>query len=158
MNQLDNANLIIKPMGPDQAPPWDLLLLADPSRNLVEEYVSRGICYLAYLDEELVGEFVLIRTHPGTIEIVNVAVGENFQGRGIGKALVLRAIEESKLLHAKTIEIGTGSTGVKQLKLYQKCGFRMFAVDTDFFVKHYEEEIFEEGMRLRDMVRLRLEI
>ncbi|QJD88057.1 GNAT family N-acetyltransferase [Cohnella herbarum] len=145
-------------MGPDQAPPWDLLLLADPSRNLVEEYVSRGICYLAYLDEELVGEFVLIRTHPGTIEIVNVAVGENFQGRGIGKALVLRAIEESKLLHAKTIEIGTGSTGVKQLKLYQKCGFRMFAVDTDFFVKHYEEEIFEEGMRLRDMVRLRLEI
>jgi hypothetical protein len=56
------------------------------------------------------------------------------------------------------VEVGTGSTGVEQLYLYQKCGFRMTHIDRDFFVRHYSEPIVENGLVLRDMVRLSLDI
>jgi ribosomal protein S18 acetylase RimI-like enzyme len=110
------------------------------------------------MDHEIVGEFVLIPTHPETVEIVNVAVKEAFQGKGIGKALISRAIEEAKRLQAKTIEIGTGNSGFKQLKLYQKCGFRMVGIEINYFIRNYDEEIFEDGIQVMDMVRLRREL
>ena len=96
----------------------------------------------------------MLPTRPGTVELVNIAVAEHEQGKGVGKQLVNDAIRQARAEGYRTIEIGTGSTGVVQLALYQKCGFRMTGIDRDFFVRHYEEEIYENGIRLRDMVRL----
>lgn len=45
-----------------------------------------------------------------------------------------------------------------KLALYQKCGFRMTGIDKDFFVRHYEEAIFENGIQVVDMVRLSQDI
>lgn len=144
----------IRKLQPNEIPPLDLLLLADPSRKLVEEYVKRGHCYVAEMDSHQIGVYVLLPTRPDTVELVNVAVSESLHGQGYGKQLVNHAIEQARELGYTTIEVGTGSTGVAQLALYQKCGFRMTGIDRDFFVRHYEEEIYENGMRLRDMVRL----
>jgi len=151
-------NLSIRLLDGNDDIPYDLLLLADPSKKLVDEYLQRGFCYVAYRLDELVGEFVLIRTDPRTVEIVNIAVDERYQGIGIGRALVLRAIDEAKAIGAKTIEIGTANSSFKQLKLYQSCGFRMVGVDIGFFERNYEEELYEDGLRVTDMVRLRLEM
>ncbi|TVX95326.1 GNAT family N-acetyltransferase [Cohnella terricola] len=151
-------NLSIRLLDENDDIPYDLLLLADPSKKLVDEYLQRGYCYVAHRNGELVGEFVLIRTHPCTVEIVNITVNELYQGIGIGRSLVLRAIDEAKVLGAKTIEIGTANSSFKQLKLYQSCGFRMVGVDIGFFERHYEEELYEDGLRAIDMVRLRIEM
>ena len=35
-------------------------------------------------------------------------------------------------------------------------GFRITGIDQDFFVHHYDEEIIENGLILKDMVRLQL--
>src|SRR5699024_11612049 len=86
----------------------ELLLLADPSEKLVREYVSRGKCFIMTLDGLIVGTYVIIPTRPETVEIVNVAVNENYHGKGYGKQLVLHAIETAKQEGYKTIEIGTG--------------------------------------------------
>ncbi|HEY4390321.1 MAG TPA: GNAT family N-acetyltransferase [Paenibacillus sp.] len=141
-----------------QETPYELLLLADPSKALIDDYLARGNCYLAYIDGELIGEFVLIPTHPRTIEIVNIAVAEKHHGRGFGKKLVLQAIEEARRLGARSVEIGTGNSSLIQLRLYQRCGFRITGVDQDFFVRNYEEEIIEDGLPCRDMIRLRLDL
>ena len=144
----------IRKLNTHEKPPMDLLLLADPSLRLVEDYVKRGHCYVAEEDSHQIGVYVLLPTRPDTIELVNVAVSENLHGQGYGKQLVNHAIGQARELGYATIEVGTGSTGVAQLALYQKCGFRMTGIDRDFFVRHYDEEIYENGMRLRDMVRL----
>ncbi|MFC5407104.1 GNAT family N-acetyltransferase [Cohnella soli] len=138
--------------------PYDLLLLADPSKSLIDDYIGRGICYLAYDEDELVGEFVLIHTHPKTYEIVNIAVEEKHQGKGIGRQLLHKAIAVAVELQADSVEIGTGNSSVRQLALYQRCGFRITGIDHDFFVRHYDEEIFEDGIQCRDMIRLRQEL
>lgn len=145
---------LIRELNKDEELPMELLLLADPSEKLVGEYVSRGKCYIMSLDGLIVGTYVLIPTRPETVEIVNVAVNENYHGKGYGKQLVLHAIETAKREGYKTIEIGTGNSGVVQLALYQKCGFRMTSIDRDFFVRHYDEPIFENGIQVIDMVRL----
>ncbi|GEN32102.1 GNAT superfamily N-acetyltransferase [Cerasibacillus quisquiliarum] len=144
----------IRRLSIDEEPPMDLLLLADPSRNIVEEYVRRGECFIAESDNQLVGVYVLLPTRPQTVEIVNIAVVEEYHGKGIGKFLVKNAIKTAKKNGYKTIEIGTGNSSIGQLVLYQKCGFRITGVDIDFFVRHYQEEIFENGIQCRDMIRL----
>ncbi|WNB90987.1 GNAT family N-acetyltransferase [Bacillus sp. NEB1478] len=134
--------------------PMELLLLADPSEEIVKEYVNRGECFIAESEQKIVGVYVLLPTRPETIELVNVAVTEDQHGRGIGKQLVMNAINTAKKKGYKTIEVGTGNAGIGQLALYQKCGFRIIGVDMDFFIKHYPEEIYENGIHCRDMIRL----
>lgn len=134
--------------------PMELLLLADPSREIVEEYVNRGECFIAEMEQQIIGVYVLLPTRPETVELVNVAVVEEQHGKGIGKRLVMDAIMVAKTKGYKTIEIGTGNSSIGQLVLYQKCGFRIIGVDMDFFVRHYSDEIFENGIQCRDMVRL----
>ena len=134
--------------------PMELLLLADPSRTIVEEYIQRGKCYVAEEEEEVVGVFVLLATRPKTVELVNIAVKETMQGNGLGKQLIQWAIQEAEKNGYQRIEVGTGNSSIGQLALYQKCGFRIVGVDLDFFVHHYSEVIIENGIRCRDMIRL----
>ncbi|WP_226673343.1 GNAT family N-acetyltransferase [Rossellomorea aquimaris] len=146
--------MIIRKRKADEELPMDLLLLADPSEEIVKEYITRGECYLAELERDIVGVYVLLPTRPGTIELVNVAVAEERHGEGIGKQLVMDAVKVAREKGYKTIEVGTGNSGVGQLALYQKCGFRIVGVDFDFFTRHYPEAIFENGIQVRDMIRL----
>lgn len=146
--------MIIRALDRNETPPMPLLLLADPSEELVLDYVRRGQCFVAEVEEAVIGAYVLLPTRPRTVEIVNIAVAPAFQGRGIGKQLISHAIRTARQQGYKTIEIGTGNSSVAQLALYQKCGFRITGIDKDFFVRHYPEPIWENGIQCRDMVRL----
>ncbi|WP_066190537.1 MULTISPECIES: GNAT family N-acetyltransferase [Gracilibacillus] len=138
--------------------PMHLLLLADPSERLVDQYVRRGECYVLEENRQTIGVYILLPTRPDTVEIVNVAVDPAYQGQGRGKKLVLHAIETARQQGYHTVEIGTGNSGVQQLALYQKCGFRMTSIDRDFFLRHYDEPIMENGIQVVDMVRLSLDL
>jgi len=146
----------IRPLSHDQSVPMDLLLLADPSKEKVLTYVQSGSCYAAYHAQDVIGVYVLLSLYQQTVEIINVAVKESWQEKGIGKQLIRHAIAEAKAAGFHTIEIGTGNSSIPQLALYQKCGFRMTSIDHDFFLKHYDEPIFENGIQCMDMVRLSL--
>ncbi|MTW87156.1 GNAT family N-acetyltransferase [Virgibacillus dakarensis] len=144
----------IRELNVNEKPPIELLLLADPSQKLVEEYLKRGECYVADNNKEIIGVYVLLPTIPETVEIANIAVSENEQGKGVGKELMMDAIQKAKAKGYKTIEVGTGNSSIGQLAFYQKCGFRMTSIDSDFFIRHYQDDIFENGIWCRDMIRL----
>lgn len=138
--------------------PMELLLLADPEEQAIQAYITRSKCYVKELDGKTVGTYVLLPTRPHTVEIMNIAVEETLQGKGIGQQLLQHAIQTSKELGYRIVEIGTGNSSISQLYLYQKCGFRMVGIDKDYFTLHYNEPIFENGLPCRDMVRLQLYI
>ncbi|WP_019153118.1 GNAT family N-acetyltransferase [Robertmurraya massiliosenegalensis] len=144
----------IRKLSINEEPPMELLLLADPSSDLVKDYVKRGECFVAEKEQEMIGSYVLLPTRPETVELVNIAVAESKQGNGIGKLLVLDAIKRAKEQGYKTMEVGTGNSSVGQLALYQKCNFRIVGVDRDFFTRHYVDKIFENDIWCRDMIRL----
>lgn len=136
----------------------ELLLAADPSQKIVDEYLKRGRCFVAETGNQRIGVYVLLPTRPQTIEIVNLAVDGQHQGYGVGKYLLRHAIKTAQTMKYTTIEIGTGNSSIGQLALYQKCGFRIVGVDLNFFLRHYEEEIRENGIRCTDMIRLAQDI
>jgi Acetyltransferase (GNAT) family. len=150
--------MTIRRLKKTENPPMDLLLDADPSRRIVEEYLKRGECYVAEIDGRVIGVYVLLPTRPETVELVNIAVAPEYRNRGIGKQLVLDAIETAKKQGYRIIEVGTGNSSIGPLMLYQKCGFRITGVDIDFFTRHYPEEIMENGIPCRDMIRLALDL
>jgi len=160
----ETDGLTVRFIGADEPAPWDLLLLADPARERVQAYLAQGRCYLAFLETELVGEFVLLHTaspglssRGGTWELTNIAVAPRYQGQGWGKKLVQAAIAQARELGAAVIEVGTGNSSLSQLALYQKCGFRIVGVERNFFTHGlYDGEIVENGIRCLDMIRLAL--
>ncbi|AXO97711.1 GNAT family acetyltransferase [Bacillus cereus Rock3-42] len=141
-----------------EAIPKSLLLLADPSEQQIGAYVRRGVTYVAKQDDNVIGVYVILETRLKTMEIMNIAVVEHLQGKGIGKKLLEHAVETAKENGMSKLEVGTGNSSVSQLALYQKCGFRIFSIDFDYFSKHYEEEIIENGIVCRDMIRLAMEL
>ena len=136
----------------------DLLLLADPSKEAIEGYIRKGIILGVFIEDRLIGQSVICNIKHQAYEIMNIAVDENYEGRGIGKNLIKRSIDVVKNLGGKTLEIGTGNSSIKQLALYQKCGFRITGIERDFFIKNYKEEIFENGIQCMDMIRLSMDL
>lgn len=151
-------NIKIKKLSIKDEIPYDLLYLADPSMEKINEYIIRGDCYIACIDNNIVGAYVIIETRPLTLELVNIAVKESHQGSGIGKHLIYSAIDLAKKSNAKVLEVGTGNSSISQLAFYQKCGFRIVGIDKDFFKKHYEEKIIENGIECIDMIRLSIDL
>jgi len=137
--------------------PIDLLLLSDPSEDVIAEYIHSSINFIARLNTKPVGALVLLKTRPKTMEIMNISVYEEYQNKGIGRQLIHKAIEYAQESGMKTLEIGTGNPGVQQMMLYQKCGFRIVGVELDYFRKNHTEKIFENGIECRDMIRMRME-
>jgi ribosomal protein S18 acetylase RimI-like enzyme len=134
--------------------PRDLLLSADPSPEMVDSYLYRGRWFAAVLDGAMIGELVIVVTRPLTWEIMNVAVAEAWQRRGVATRLISHVLRLARDAKVRTVEIGTGAPGATQLILYQRLGFRVIGVDRDFFVRHYPEPIYENGIWCRDMLRL----
>lgn len=144
----------IRLLAKGEAPPMDLLLEADPSEKLIRLYLAEGHCYVAELDGQVVGVYVLLPLSESAAEIKNIAVAEMERGKGYGKRMIEHALDEARKAGFRHVEIGTGNSSFAQLALYQKCGFRMKSIDRDFFTRYYPEPIIENGLVCRDMVRL----
>ena len=67
-------NIKIEKLSKKDEIPYDLLNVADPSIESVKDYTNRGDCYVAYKDSSIIGIYVLIKTRPLTIELVNISV------------------------------------------------------------------------------------
>jgi GNAT superfamily N-acetyltransferase len=134
-----------------------LLLEADPSPVTIARYLQEGHCVVARLDDAIVGVYVIKALTASTWELMNIAVAPEHQGQGIGALLLHHAIDQARQLGAKRLELGTGSFG-HQLTFYQRAGFRVVAVEPDYFLTHYPEPLFENGLQHRDRLRLALEL
>ena len=131
----------------------DLLLLADPSKTKVEGYLRQSKCFVAKLKGRAVGACIVKQISAEVHELMNISVAPEHQKKGIGKELLQHAINSTRKLKAKRLEVGTGTFGY-QLAFYQREGFRVDAIDRDFFLVNYEEPIYEDGIQLKDMLRL----
>lgn len=150
-------NLKIQQLKNKNETPWDLLLLADPSKKMVLKYFDKGEIYVVLKDNKIIGEYILLKISDDIIELKNIAVDEKYQGQGIGKQLALDAICRAKMAKVKRIEVGTGNSSLQQLAFYKKCGFKVVGIDKGFFTRNYKEEIIENGIKCIDMIRLAID-
>lgn len=133
---------------------WDLLLLADPNKDLVQKYLQAGITFEVRKKEKLLAIMVLQAISQSKLEIKNIAVDPKFENQGVATRLLTYAFQFARQRNYQQLQIGTGSTSFKQLYLYQKVGFRITEIKKDFFIKNYQQHIYENGLLLRDMLVL----
>ena len=150
----DNNILISRLKG---ALPWNLLLLADPYKEMIEKYIDQSAIFVAKLQGKEVG-VIALKIHNGEAEIMNVAVAEDFQARGIGTVLIKHVINFSKSISLSKVMIGTADTSKLQLTLYKKLGFSEMGRIPNFFIENYPDPIIENEKRAKDMIRLEINL
>ena len=145
----------IKQMAKDKKQYLDLLLLADEQEDMIDRYLERGTMYVLE-DDGVKAECVVTDEGDGVLELKNIAVKPDFQGRGYGKALVDFLIRTYTGLHT-VLQVGTGDSP-STLPFYESCGFHRHHLVKNFFTDHYDHPIYECGVRLVDMVYLQREM
>ena len=131
----------------------ELLLLADEQEDMIDRYLEKGKMYILTEENAVKAECVVTDEGGGVLEIKNIAVKAEFQGKGYGKAMI-SFIEEKYRENFSILQVGTGDSPLT-IPFYENCGFSRSHIIKDFFVDNYEKPIFECGVRLRDMVYLR---
>jgi len=131
-----------------------LLLEADPAIERVQQYLMQCRGFIARDNQCYVGTYLLKALTAQRVELMNIAVLPDRQQQGIGSLLLNHALSTARAMHASTLELGTGTFG-HQLAFYQRAGFRVVAVEPDYFLQHYPEPLFEQGIQHRDRLLLR---
>lgn len=152
MNNKLADDLIIRKLTDSENIPFDLLLLADPSKEVIETYLPLATKYIAELDGEILGIFLLIKLDESSIEIKNICVKETYQNRGIGTLMLKKALLIAKEEGYKKMIISTANSSIKQLRLYQRLGFEIIEIKKNFFIENYDEPIFENGTQAKDLI------
>lgn len=155
MKQEKGKGILIRRLSENEKIPYKLLLLADEAIEAINKYIHDAEIYVYERDRRIIAAYVLKITGAGGIEIKNIAVDTEFQGEGIGTALLQHASDNAAARGYKELLIGTGDHSVKELALYKKNGFREFHIIRNFFNDNYPKPIYENGKQLIDMVMLK---
>ena len=151
---VNNQNITFHKLAKDEHVPYELLLLADPSKDLIDKYVKQSDLFIARQNNETLGVVVLFPLSTETVEIKNIAVKPPFQKQGIGSFLIENVVQVALLNGQKSICIGTANSSIGQLYLYQKLGFEITGIKRDFFTGNYDKPIYENGIQAKHMLVL----
>ncbi len=133
-----------------------LLLLGDEQEDMILRYLDRGDLFALYDGGTLCGACVVTREENDTCEIKNISIYEQYQRMGYGRALIEYVVERYRG-HCRTLLVGTGESPLT-LPFYERCGFTFSHRVANFFTDNYDHPIWEDGVRLRDMIYLKREL
>jgi len=87
-------------------------------------YLARGgYLFFAKQNDNVVGTLALRSTDKHSFEISKMAVSGEHQGKGIGRQLLLTALNKARQLDAQTVYLESNSQLTRAINLYQHCGF-----------------------------------
>lgn len=136
----------------------DLLLIADPSVEMIRHYLDKGHLYVLQIEKTTLCAAVVL-SDKDTAEIKNLVTNPHHLRKGYASQMI-----NFITIHYKdtpNIIVGTGGTGIPgkefyQLEFYRKCGFIESHIIKNFFIDNYPEPIFEDnGEQCIDMIYLK---
>jgi GNAT superfamily N-acetyltransferase len=98
----------------------DRVVLDDPVGAIV---ATGGDVLIARLDGVAIGCVALIAAGDGSFELSKMAVAPTAQGRGVGRKLMLAAIERARELGAGSLFLGSNNRLANAVHLYESVGF-----------------------------------
>jgi GNAT superfamily N-acetyltransferase/catechol 2,3-dioxygenase-like lactoylglutathione lyase family enzyme len=130
-----------------------LFALAEDSPERLDAALPLGRVLVAVDGDRMVGCLQLVED-----EVLVLAVAEDRQGEGLGRALVDRAVTEARDAGARRLVVATATADVGLLRFYQRLGFRFARVERDAFLPAdgYPEGLEADGVPLRDRIWLDL--
>jgi ribosomal protein S18 acetylase RimI-like enzyme len=136
-----------------------LFELAEDSSRELDAYIDAGRVLGARDGDAIVGHIQITDTRrPADAELKNMAVHPSHQRRGVGRALVVAAMELVRQERRSTLVVATAAADIGNLRFYQRLGFRMRSIERDAFTPAtgYPPGLEIDGIELRDRVWLDL--
>ncbi|MDT7014536.1 GNAT family N-acetyltransferase [Levilactobacillus namurensis] len=131
-----------------------LLLSADPQWSHVTAALTAGIGWAGYQGSTLVSASILVPHSATSLELANLAVPTAQQRQGMGRAMIAFVLDWAAQQRYQRLTVATGTTSIGPLLVYQKCGFRVVKVEPNYFTRHYQHPIVENGIVLQDRLVL----
>lgn len=143
---------MIKEIHTDKKRFLPLLLLGDEQEDMIDRYLSGSMMFVLYDGAVAIGECVIQDLGKGIVEIKNIAIMPEYQHRGYGRMMIDFVESRFRFTHS-VLQVGTGDSPLT-IPFYEKCGFIRTHIIKDFFTDNYDHPIYEDGVRLIDMIYL----
>lgn len=127
----------------------DLLLEADPSKEMIDKYLTDGELFVLTYKENIVCIAVVTVIDNKTIELKNIATKEEYRGKGFAKKMIKYLVDNYKTKYEKMI-VGTTENCIP---FYVKQGFDKYEKTIkNYFIDNYEEEIKDGELVCTDLI------
>ncbi|XJR88782.1 GNAT family N-acetyltransferase [Elizabethkingia anophelis] len=112
------------------------LRLEEDIENQKQDRFVTGV----FIDNELSGICAFVNVENNTGNILQMYVRKGFQGKNIGRELILEIIQEARCrFHNIEIELEVRPDNTKAFNLYKKAGFEEITNDSDIIVMRYTQ-------------------
>ena len=126
----------------------DLLLEADPSKEMINKYLSDGELFVLTYNDEPVCVAVVTKINNDNVELKNIVTKEKYRCKGYAKKMIKYLADNYKTRFSKMI-VGTTENNIP---FYVKQGFDKYEKTVkNFFVDNYDKEIFDGNMQCIDL-------
>ena len=109
--------------------PYEKILSVDAEDYTTFIDNSEKVIFFADVDGQPVGQIKMVPWWNKFAYVEELAVETDFRGKGIGRALMTRAIEWARHQNFPGITLETQDNNVPACKLYEKCGFVLSGFD-----------------------------
>ena len=128
----------------------------NPARLEAELRDTASTFYFLYRDGALAGYLKINEDRaqtdlhdPTSVEIERIYVKEEFQGLGLGKTLVHKAIEVARQRNKRSLWLGVWEKNEKAIRFYERMGFTRFGTH-DFFMGDERQTDFIMKVELKN--------
>ena len=127
----------------------DLLLEADPSKDMIHKYLNDSDVYALKKEDELISIAVILHIDRKTLELKNIVTKENFRNKGYAKTLLKSLCGNYKQKYDRML-VGTTENNIP---FYAKQGFDKYEKTIkNFFIDNYKEEIKDGELTCTDLI------
>ena len=126
----------------------DLLLEADPSKDMIHKYLNDSDVYALKKEDELISIAVILHIDRKTLELKNIVTKENYRNKGYAKTLLKSLCGNYKQKYDRML-VGTTENNIP---FYVKQGFDKYEKTIkNFFIDNYDKEIWYGDLHCTDM-------
>ena len=141
-------SIVIKKEKENKEQYMDLLLEADLSKDMINDYLRDGELFVLTYKDDVACVAVVIKIDDETIELKNIATKEVYRRQGYGKKM-LKYLADNYKQKYKRMLVGTSENNIP---FYVKQGFDKYEKTVkNYFVDNYKEEIWDRDLQCIDM-------
>ncbi len=127
----------------------DLLLEADPSKDMIQKYLNDSDVYALKKEDELISIAVILPISRKTLELKNIVTKEKYRNKGYAKTLLKSLCGNYKQKYDRML-VGTTENNIP---FYVKQGFDKYEKTIkNFFIDNYDEEIIDGDLICTDLI------
>ena len=127
----------------------DLLLEADPSKDMIHKYLNNSDVYALKKGDELISIAVILPISRKILELKNIVTTEKYRNKGYAKTLLKSLCGNYKQTYDRML-VGTTENNIP---FYVKQGFDKYEKTIkNFFIDNYNEEIKDGDLICTDLI------